>query len=50
MSHYSRLMIEIGKFAEDGTNILIRKGWLEQPPTFADRDKLAKKKNSRPQT
>jgi hypothetical protein len=40
--NYVRLSTEIAKFAEDGANILIEKGWLEQPPMAADRDKLAK--------
>ncbi|WP_085524495.1 DUF3231 family protein [Tuberibacillus sp. Marseille-P3662] len=38
---YSRLMAEIGKYAEDGANIMIRKGWLEKPPQQADRSALA---------
>ncbi|MFE8700112.1 DUF3231 family protein [Cytobacillus sp. FJAT-54145] len=41
---YMRLMTEIGLYAEDGTNILINKGWLEQPPTADDRIAIAKKK------
>lgn len=40
--HYVRLTTEISKFAEDGANILIKNGWLEQPPMAADRDELAK--------
>ncbi|SDP63874.1 DUF3231 family protein [Halobacillus aidingensis] len=41
---YSRLAAEILKYAEDGTNIMIENGWLEEPPRALDRDELAKKK------
>ncbi|MFC4322940.1 DUF3231 family protein [Litchfieldia salsa] len=34
---YPLLIAEIVKYAEDGVNILIDRGWLEQPPTFDDR-------------
>ncbi|WP_239984596.1 DUF3231 family protein [Lentibacillus sediminis] len=43
---YSRLIAEIAKFAVDGADLLIKKGWLEEPPKAADRDELAKKKDS----
>lgn len=36
------LIADITKYAEDGANLLIKNGWMEQPPTFDDRDKLAK--------
>jgi hypothetical protein len=39
---YEMLIAEITKYAEDGANLLIKTGWMEQPPTFDDRDKLAK--------
>jgi hypothetical protein len=38
--HYNRLMQEVSLFAEDGANIMIDKGWMEQPPTSSDREKL----------
>ncbi len=38
---YARLMAEIAKFAEDGANLLIKNGWMEEPPRAADRDELA---------
>ncbi|WP_423800862.1 DUF3231 family protein [Neobacillus sp. SAB-20_R2A] len=41
--HYLRLSAEIAKYAEDGAKIMIKNGWLEQPPMAADRDELAKK-------
>jgi hypothetical protein len=38
---YTRLTAEIGLYAEDGTNIMIKNGWLEEPPSVVDRDELA---------
>jgi hypothetical protein len=38
---YARLMAEVGKFGEDGANIMINKGWMEQPPQADDRRALA---------
>ncbi len=40
-THYLRLILELMKFAEDGANIMIKNGWLEQPPTASDRDSLS---------
>ncbi|MFD2924229.1 DUF3231 family protein [Halobacillus naozhouensis] len=40
---YSRLTAEIGKYAEDGANLMIDHNWMEQPPLNPDRDELAKK-------
>jgi hypothetical protein len=34
---YSRLSAEILKFSEDGVNLMIAEGWLEQPPLTSDR-------------
>jgi hypothetical protein len=39
---YVRLLAEGGKYAEDGVNIMIEQGWMEQPPQAADRNALAK--------
>ncbi|WP_428912428.1 DUF3231 family protein [Niallia sp. Krafla_26] len=39
---YSRLMVEIQLYSEDGSNIMINNKWLEQPPMALDRDELAK--------
>lgn len=39
---YVRLMAECGKFAEDGANLLIERGWLEKIPGSVDRDALMK--------
>ncbi|UOR13671.1 DUF3231 family protein [Halobacillus amylolyticus] len=42
---YTRLMAEILHYSDDGANIMINHGWLEQPPEAADRKELAKKKS-----
>ncbi|MFC5772756.1 DUF3231 family protein [Ectobacillus antri] len=39
---YTRLMTEIGSFAEDGANLMIKHGWVEEPPMSPNRDELAK--------
>ncbi|UOR13442.1 DUF3231 family protein [Halobacillus amylolyticus] len=41
---YTRLTPEIAMYAEDGANIMIENGWMEQPPQAADRGELVKKK------
>lgn len=37
---YTRLSAEIALFAEDGANIVIKHGWLEEPPQADDRQAL----------
>jgi hypothetical protein len=39
-AHYLRLTLELLQFAEDGGKLMIKNGWLEQPPTASDRDSL----------
>jgi hypothetical protein len=39
--HYTRLTAEIALYAEDGANLLIDNGWMEEPPRVVDRDELA---------
>lgn len=39
-THYTRLLAEIMKYAEDGANIMIDNGWLEEPPMAPNRDEL----------
>ncbi|MFC0273379.1 DUF3231 family protein [Metabacillus herbersteinensis] len=39
---YTRLIAEIAKYSEEGANIMINNGWMEEPPKAADRDELAK--------
>jgi hypothetical protein len=38
---FGRFMIVVGNYVEDGANIMIDLGWLEEPPQAADRDELA---------
>ncbi|MEN1968528.1 DUF3231 family protein [Lentibacillus sp. N15] len=42
-AQYARLTLEVGKFALAGAKLMIKNGWMEQPPMNADRDGLAKK-------
>lgn len=44
MTHYNRLMAEMSLYAEDGINLLIKNGWMEQPPTADDREAIANQK------
>ncbi|MFM9278839.1 DUF3231 family protein [Paenibacillus jiagnxiensis] len=37
---YARFIAEVGNYVEDGANIMIDLGWMEQPPQAADRDEL----------
>jgi len=39
---YASLIPEISLYAEDGANIMIKNGWLEEPPQADDRDRLIK--------
>ncbi|MFC4770181.1 DUF3231 family protein [Effusibacillus consociatus] len=41
---YARLLVEGSAYGEDGTNLLIENGWMEQPPIAPDRNTLAKGK------
>ncbi len=42
--NYERLSLEIGKYAKSGADMMIKHGWLEQPPGLEDRERLIKKK------
>ncbi|MDG5786040.1 DUF3231 family protein [Evansella sp. AB-P1] len=42
--HYSKILAEVSSYALDGAKLLIKNGWMEQPPMAADRDNLANKK------
>jgi hypothetical protein len=42
---YADLTRDILLYAEDGANIMIKNGWIEEPPRSLDRDELAKKKS-----
>ncbi|MCM3236686.1 DUF3231 family protein [Heyndrickxia sp. FSL K6-6286] len=37
---YTRLSAEIALYAEDGANLMIKHGWLEEPPQAVDHQKL----------
>lgn len=37
---YASLIPEISLYAEDGANIMIKHGWMEEPPQADDRDQL----------
>lgn len=39
--HFSRLLAETAKYLEDTANIMIKNGWMEQPPLATDRKALA---------
>ncbi|WP_318509039.1 DUF3231 family protein [Bacillus sp. T3] len=40
--NYTFLMADIGRYAEDGAELLIKMGWMEKPPLADDRDELMK--------
>jgi hypothetical protein len=42
---YTRLTAEILLYSEDGANIMIENGWLEEPPRMVDREELANTQN-----
>jgi hypothetical protein len=39
---YQRTITETQVYAEDGANIMINNGWMEQPPQVDDRKELAR--------
>ncbi|MCM3670650.1 DUF3231 family protein [Mesobacillus maritimus] len=39
---YGKLLLDIGLYVEDGANIMINHGWMEEPPKAASRDELSK--------
>ncbi|MFD1849604.1 DUF3231 family protein [Oceanobacillus bengalensis] len=46
-ANYTRLTGEILLYSEDGANILIKNGWMEEPPRMVDREELAKTKGGK---
>ncbi|MBB6452412.1 hypothetical protein HNQ94_000857 [Salirhabdus euzebyi] len=40
-AQFAILIADIGSYANKGMNIVIEKGWLEEPPTAPDRQKLS---------
>lgn len=41
---YARCLSDVSSYVEDGANIMIDHGWMEQPPELVDRDHLSSKK------
>ncbi|MGJ7913420.1 DUF3231 family protein [Neobacillus sp. LXY-1] len=41
---YAGFITKAGDFGEDGLNLMIERGWMEQPPKFEDREQLSKGK------
>ncbi len=42
---YAKMMVEVGTYANDGAKLMIKNGWMEQPPLAPDRDALTKQGN-----
>jgi hypothetical protein len=42
-THFSRLLAEVGQYAEDGVNLQIKHGWMEQPPQSVNSNELIKR-------
>lgn len=38
---YSKFLLDVTHYSEDGVNIMINEGWFEKPPEAPDRDSLA---------
>jgi hypothetical protein len=43
--HYTRLMMEVGQYADDGAQLMIQNDWMEKPPQAPDRRDLMKHKH-----
>ncbi|WML52234.1 DUF3231 family protein [Neobacillus sp. PS3-12] len=43
-AHYTKIIAEIGIYAEDGINLMIKYGYMEEPPKAPDREELASRK------
>ena len=43
MATYARLLAEIGKYGEDGVEIMLKQHWMEKVPGAVDRDAIAAK-------
>lgn len=37
---YGKIIPEVSSYAKDGTDLMIKNGWMEQPPTAPDRESL----------
>lgn len=40
---YARCLLDVSLYVEDGANIMIEHGWMEQPPITVNRNKLSSK-------
>ena len=40
-AEYSKHLLEVMKFGKDGMDLLIERGWMEEPPHAPDRKKIA---------
>lgn len=40
LEKYTRMTVDVGKYAEDGANLMIDHRWLEEPPHCVDREAL----------
>lgn len=40
IANYSKALLDVGSYLEDGTNIMIENGWYEEPPRMVDRREL----------
>lgn len=40
-SDYARLLLEVGGFVKSGADIMIKNGWLEEPPQSSNREELS---------
>ncbi|WP_082153717.1 DUF3231 family protein [Bacillus sp. LL01] len=40
---YARCLMDVSLYVEDGANIMIEQGWMEQPPIAINRNKLSSK-------
>lgn len=38
---YAKFLLDVGNYVEDGANVMIDMGWMEQVPQAADREELA---------
>lgn len=45
-ARYASLIPEVGLFAEDAANLMIKHGWMEEPPQADDRNSLIKGKTT----
>lgn len=43
VAKYGRMTVDVGKYSEEGANLMIEQGWLEQPPHCVDREALVTK-------